>query len=186
MIDLGGRVMERTLVLVKPDGVRRHLVGAILQRFEQLGLDIVEAQLLTPSTELADAHYPSDVEWLSAVGNKTLADFAERGQEPTSVLGTADPVEVGRTIKGRLTTYLTSGPVLAIVLQGNRSVEIVRKVVGATLPTSAAPGTIRGDYSIDSPDVAEREGRPIHNLIHASGNVTEAEHEIWLWFGPDR
>ena len=87
-------------------------------------------------------------------------------------------------VKGWLVEYMASGPVLVGVLRGNRCVEVVRKLVGATLPVLAAPGTIRGDLSVDSPDLANAERRPIRNLVHASGDVEEAEREIAVWF-PD-
>ncbi len=175
--------IEKTLVLVKPDGVERGLVGEILGRFERMGLTIEAMNLLIPTRELADAHYPSDDGWLSAVGNKTLEDYAARGFDASLELGTSDPIAVGRQIKARLTTFLTSGKVVALVLEGNRAVESVRKVVGATLPTASPMGTIRGDFSTDSPDAAAAEGRPVKNLVHASGNVEEAVAEIELWFG---
>jgi nucleoside-diphosphate kinase len=175
--------LEKTLVLIKPDGVQRGLVGEILGRFERLGLKIEELRLMQPSRQLAANHYPSDDEWLASVGEKTLADFESRGLDASELLGTSDALAIGSEIKSRLTEYLTSGHVVAIVLSGNRAIEVVRKVVGATIPTQAAPGTIRGDFGNDSPDVAQAEGRPVRNMIHASGNSTEAESEIELWFG---
>lgn len=175
--------IERTLVLIKPDGVERGLTGEIISRFERAGIRLIEMRLLTPSADLAAAHYPSDIGWLSSVGQKTLDDYAARGASALDALGTENAEEIGRSIKGRLTTYLSSGQVVALVLEGNRVVESVRKMVGATIPTMAVPGTIRGDYSLDSPDIAEAEGRPVRNLIHASGAVDEAQTEIALWFG---
>ncbi|MGC9131157.1 MAG: nucleoside-diphosphate kinase, partial [Pyrobaculum sp.] len=96
--------------------------------------------------------------------------------------GTGDPVEVGRVIKRSLVRYMTSGPIVVMVLKGNRAVEVVRKLVGPTAPHSAPPGTIRGDFSIDSPDLAAEEGRVVYNLVHASDSREEAEREIRFWF----
>lgn len=175
--------MEKTLVLIKPDGVQRGLVGEILARFERLGLTIEELEMTRPSRQLADDHYPSDSAWLASVGEKTLSDFEGQGFDAAELLGTSDAFAIGSEIKARLTEYLTSGNVVAVVFSGNRAVEVVRKIVGATIPTQAAPGTIRGDFGNDSPDVAQAEGRPVRNMIHASGNPVEAEAEIRLWFG---
>jgi len=101
---------------------------------------------------------------------------------PEDHLGTADPVAIGRVIKGWLVEYLTQGPVIAMVLRGNEAVGRVRTLCGATIPTTADPATIRGKFSSDSAAAANSEKRPVHNLVHASGNTEEAEHEIGLWF----
>lgn len=175
--------MQRTLIILKPDAVGRNLVGQVLARFEAAGLSIVELNMLTPPAELIAAHYPTDDTWLSIVGGKTLEDYEKQGTDPVAALGTADAVEIGTLVKQWLVEFMSSGPVVAGVLEGNRAIESVRKMVGATLPISADPGTIRGDYSTDSPDLANAEKRPVKNLIHASGDADEAAREIELWFG---
>jgi nucleoside-diphosphate kinase len=175
---------ERTLVVLKPDAVQRGLIGEILARFERLGLTFERVELRQPSRELVERHYPSDEGWLGVVGGKTLSDYQQLGIDPVSALGTDSPVEIGKMVKSWLVDFMTSGPVLVAVVTGNRAIEVVRKVVGSTLPTSASPGTIRGDYSTDSPDLANSEGRPVRNLVHASGTTNEAEDEISVWF-PD-
>jgi nucleoside-diphosphate kinase len=111
-----------------------------------------------------------------------LKAYQELGIDPRKRLGTDDPVEVGRKIKENLVKYMTSGPIVVMVLKGNRAVEVVRKLVGPTAPHSAPPGTIRGDYSVDSPDLAAEEGRVVYNLVHASDSFAEAEREIKFWF----
>ena len=174
--------MERTLVIVKPDGVERGLVGSVLARFEATGLRIRQLEMRVPSREIVSAHYPSDDAWLRTVGSKTLEDYASKNVDPISKLGTSDSLEIGRRVKGWLVDFMSSGPVVVVVLEGNRSIDAVRKLVGATLPVLAAPGTIRGDFSTDSPDLANDEQRPVRNLIHASGDADEAEREIKLWF----
>ncbi len=174
--------MERTLVIVKPDGVERGLVGRVLARFEATGLRIRQLEMRVPSREIVAAHYPSDDAWLRTVASKTLEDYAGKNIDPRSKLGTSDPLEIGRRVKGWLVDFMSSGPVVVVVLEGNRSIDAVRKLVGATLPVLAAPGTIRGDLSTDSPDLANDEQRPVRNLIHASGDPDEAEREIKLWF----
>ncbi len=116
------------------------------------------------------------------MGGKTLEDYANRGMSTMDSLGTEDAVEIGRMVRTWLTEFLLSAPMVPMVISGNRAIETVRKVVGNTLPVAAAPGTIRGDYSSDSPDLANSERRPVRNLIHASGDPEEAEREIALWF----
>jgi len=175
--------MERTLVLIKPEGVKRKFVGRIISRFEDANLTIEKMKLMVASRELVEKHYPSDREWTTLVGNKTLDTYKQFGIDPVSELGTSDAYEIGKTVKGWLVEYISSGPIVALVLSGNHAVDVVRKLVGSTIPINAQPGTIRGDYSVDSPDLANKEKRPVQNLIHASGNVKEAETEIALWFG---
>ena len=130
---------ERTLVLVKPDAVRRGLAGEILRRFEQRGLEIREARLLTVDRELAEQHY------------------AEHAEKP---------------FFGELVEFITSGPTLALVLEGEGAIATVRTTMGATNPADAGPGTIRGDLALSMPD----------NLVHGSDSPESASREIALWF----
>ena len=175
--------MERTLVIIKPDALERGIVGDIIQRFEKVGLKIIGAKMIIPSKELANKHYPKDRdEFITGMANKTLENYKEQGVDPLEDFGTADPKEIGLEILGWLVDYLTSGPVLALVLEGPHAIEIVRKISGFTLPSKAAPGTIRGDYSFDSSSFANLAKRPIRNLIHASGDEAEAKLEVSLWF----
>ncbi len=174
--------MERTLVVLKPDAVARGLIGEVITRFERLGLEFERIELRRAPRELIEQHYPSDEAWLASVGQKTLGDYAKTGVDPQKELGTDSAVEIGKMVKAWLIDFMTEGPVLAMVASGNRAVEVVRKAVGSTLPVNAVPGSVRGDYSIDSPDLANKEKRPIRNLIHASGDSAEAAREIKLWF----
>jgi nucleoside-diphosphate kinase len=175
---------ERTLVIIKPDAYERGLTGAILARLEQRGLTLEAVRVSSDEADIVGEHYPRSEEWLSAVGGKTLADYATLGVSAKERLGTDDPLEIGRKVRGWLTEFMLSGPVVPMVISGNRAIETVRKIVGHTLPVAAAPGTIRGDYSSDSPDLANEELRPVMNLVHASGDPEEAAREIGLWF-PD-
>ena len=181
-IDFMSTSIERTLVLIKPEGVQRKLVGRIISRFEDAGLVIEEMRMLTASEKLLAKHYPSDDEWLRTVGGKTLEAYKEYGIDPKNEFGTDDPLVMGKEIKKWLVSYIASGPIVAMVIKGNRAVRAVRKMAGNTIPLRADPGTIRGDFSVDSPGLANPEKRPIHNLIHASGNLEEAKFEISLWF----
>lgn len=175
-------MQERTLVIVKPDAYQRGLTGVILARLEQRGLVVEAMRVSQKETEIIEEHYPRSDEWLAAVGNKTLTDYAQLGISAKERLGTADPVEIGRMVRRWLTDFMLSGPVVPMLIAGNRAIETVRKIVGNTLPVAAAPGTIRGDFSSDSPDLANEELRPVKNLVHASGDGAEAAREIRLWF----
>jgi nucleoside-diphosphate kinase len=177
-------MQERTLVIVKPDAYERGLTGVILARLEQRGLVVEAMRVSMNETEIVEDHYPRSDEWLSTVGNKTLDDYAKLGISAKDRLGTDDPAEIGRMVRRWLTEFLLSRPVVPMVISGNRAIETVRKIIGHTLPVAAAPGTIRGDYSSDSPDIANEEQRPVKNLVHASGDPEEAAREIKLWF-PD-
>jgi nucleoside-diphosphate kinase len=131
--------VERTLVLIKPDAMQRALAGEILARFEQRGLEIVDAKLLTVDRALAEEHY---------------AEHAEK-----------------EFFRG-LVEFITSAPTLALVLEGEGAIAVVRATVGATNPADAAPGTIRGDLALSMPD----------NLVHGSDSPESAPREIALWF----
>lgn len=175
---------ERTLVFLKPDGVQRGLVGEIISRFERAGLKLVGMKMLVPTRDLLDHHYPKDAQFLTTIGGKTRDAFVSYGLDVKRETGTDDLVAIGRQVRGWLIDYVSSGPVVAFVLEGIHAVSTVRKLVGDTLPFRAAPGTIRGDFAIDSPTVANLAKRPVRNLVHASGTVEEAAAEISLWFRP--
>ncbi len=175
---------ERTYCMVKPDGVMRGAVGDIIHRFEKVGLKIVAMKMMVPTEEQVKAHYPmSDEAWVHRLGEKSLSGV-ENIADVTALdlYGTDDVDQLGREVVDGLVHYMTSGPVVAMVIEGIQAIDMVRKLCGATLPFKADVGTIRGDYSVDSPSVANAEKRSIHNLIHASENAKEAEVEIALWF----
>jgi len=176
---------ERTLVLVKPDGVQRGLVGEILARFERAGLKLVGLKMVRASRELLEQHYPADEAFLRTIGSKTAEAFQAYGLDVRERMGTDDALEVGRRVREWLVEFMASGPVVAAVVEGVHAVSAVRKLVGKTLPVFAEPGTIRGDWSTDSPTLANLEQRPVRNLVHASGTLEEAEYEVRLWFRED-
>ena len=146
--------METTFCLIKPDGVRRGLVGDILQRFERMGLKITAMKLMMATTELAGRHY-------------TYEDIAIRH---------------GEAVRNALIAFITSGPVVVFAVEGVSAVENVRKLCGATEPLKAAPGTIRGDYAHHTFAVTKPIGESVRNLIHASADTTDATRELALWF----
>jgi nucleoside-diphosphate kinase len=172
---------ERTLVLVKPDGVQRALVGEIIKRYEQKGLKIVGLKMVMPTPEKVEAHYTIDPTWKKTVGERAIASYDKKGIEPP----TRDAEAIGTNVLNTLKTYLTVCPVVAMVLEGAHVVEVTRKVTGGTEPRTSDMGTIRGDFVIDSYMMADVGGRAIRNIIHASGSVEEANQEIPLWFAPE-
>ncbi len=176
---------ERTLIFIKPDGVQRGLSGEILRRFERAGFRIVGLKMVQATSTFLERHYPTDETFLRTLGGKTKEAFEAAGLDVKRETGTDDALAIGRAVRGWLIAYVASGPVVAFVLEGIQAVGTARKIVGDTLPFRAAPGTIRGDFSIDSPTVANVQRRPVRNLIHASGTLEEAVFEIDLWFRPE-
>jgi len=174
---------EKTLVIIKPDGVRKGLIGELIKRFEQRDLKIVALEMFQPTKEMIDSHYPKDNAWKERLGHKTLATHEKYGLDPIAALGSKEPLELGEMVRGWLIDYMTSAPLVRMVVQGIHAVDMVRKIAGPTLPYLADMGTIRGDFSSDSPAVANAEKRAVANILHASETAAEAEHEIKYWFG---
>lgn len=172
---------ERTLVIIKPDGMQRALIGEIISRYERIGLKLIGMKLMVPTAEMIEKHYTLDPGWRQAVGEKSIRGFEASGVTPPSM----DPLEIAKGILERLARYMTSGPVIAMVWQGAHAVKIVRKLTGGTEPLTSDVGTIRGDFMLDSYQMSETDNRSIRNLVHASGSVSEAEDEIAHWFKPE-
>ena len=175
---------EQTFVMIKPDGVMRGLVGEVIKRFEQRGLKIVAIKMIQATHEKMDGFYPQDPAWIERLGQKGLQTFAEYKLDPTMYLGTADPKEIGKSVRKNLIDFMSLGPVVPMVIEGLHARDIVRKLAGATLPIFAQPGTIRGDFAHDAPTAANVENRSVFNIVHASETVEEAMHEISYWFEP--
>lgn len=172
---------ERTFTAIKPDGVQRTLMGEIISRFERVGLKLVAMKMLVPSMDHVEKHYLLDPNWITVVGEKALKARAAGGEDVSGI----QPIDVGKRVLKGLQTYLSSGPVVAMIWEGAHAVKLVRKLVGSTEPLSSDVGTIRGDYMLDSYAMSDSDGRAIRNLIHASGSVEEAQNEIGLWFSKD-
>ncbi|KKQ97623.1 MAG: Nucleoside diphosphate kinase [Candidatus Woesebacteria bacterium GW2011_GWB1_39_12] len=173
---------EYTVVLVKPDGVRRKVIGEILARFERVGLKITAAKLIWVDKTVAGKHYRDNEDYHKSVGIKTLENYEKYGLDANESLGTKDPVEIGKLMRQWNMEFLSSGPVFALLLEGPGAIALVRKMAGNTFPYDSPPGTIRGDYSLDSSFNANVNRRPTQNLVHASGSKEEAELEKKLWF----
>lgn len=174
---------EQTYVMLKPDAIRKGLVGEIIKRFEQRDLKIVALEMFQPTKEQIDNHYPKDEAWIRRLGQKTLTTYQKYGINAKDELGTDDDLAIGKEVRVWLVDYMLSAPLVRMVVQGIHAVDVVRKITGPTLPYLAEMGTIRGDFSIDSPLLANKEKRAVMNLIHASETPEEAEHEIKHWFG---
>lgn len=149
-------MIQRTLILLKPDAVSRGIVGEILSRFEKVGAAMVGMKLLTSEKDAALAHYTEDI-----------------------------AIRRGEKVRKMLIEMITNGPIVAIVFEGVEMIEVARKMVGATEPKAALPGTIRGDYAHISYQHADEKGSAIFNLVHASSSLEEAEAEIAVWFKPE-
>lgn len=178
---------EKTLVLIKPDGVKRGLIGEIIGRIEQRGLKIIALEMFWPSKEEMDAHYPKDKDWITGLGKNTARAYEEY-KMPTTLMedyGTEDLYEIGKSVRAWLIDFMVSGPLVKMVVSGLHAIPMVRKIVGSTIPSLADMGTIRGDFSVDSPALANIQKRAVHNVVHASGNEEEAKNEINLWFSSD-
>lgn len=176
---------QRSVVLVKPDGVMRGIIGDIISRFERAGLKLVALKMVKITDDFADRHQPSSEEWIKKLGEKTLKSYKKYDRDPIKEVGTDDPLEIGQLVRDWNQEYLTSGPLVAMIWEGHQAIDNVRRIVGDTLPIFAAPGTIRGDFSKDSPALANAMKRSIRNVVHASGDPDEAKNEVALWFGPE-
>lgn len=174
---------EKTFLMIKPDGVRKGLIGEIIRRVEQRDLKIVAIEMFQPTKEQIDGHYPKDEAWVRRLGQKTLSTYQKYGLDPAEILGSSEDFEIGKMVRGWLVDFMVSAPLVRMVVQGLHAVDMVRKIVGPTIPSTAEMGTIRGDFSVDSPALANSEKRAVFNLVHASETPEEAAHEIKHWFG---
>lgn len=177
---------EITFLMIKPDGVQRGLTGEVIRRIERVGLKIIGLKMLKPTHDLVDNHYPKDAAWITRLGQKTLATYEKYGYDAMKEFGTNEASEIGPVVRKWLIDFMTSGPIVALIVKGVHSVEMVRKLCGNTMPANAELGTIRGDFSIDSAAAANRDKRAVYNIVHASETQDEAKHEIEHWFGADR
>jgi len=146
-------MIERTFVMVKPDGVQRQLVGEIIKRFENAGLKLIGMKMVWVDKDFASKHYTEDI-----------------------------TIRRGQRVRSDAIRFIIGGPVIAMVWEGIHAIDVVRKLVGTTESKSAAPGTIRGDYTHMSFPYADERKVPIKNVIHASADAKDAEYEIALWF----
>ena len=173
---------QRALLIIKPDGVQRGIIGKIITRFETVGLKIIGLKFEMATSEKVVAHYPETEAWFKKVGERTLTNYQKKGLDARTVFRTNDAVSIGKIVKGWLVTYFQESPVFMAVVEGYDCIEIVRKLSGNTIPVLAAPGTVRGDFSHDTIDLANEQNRPLRNIIHASDSPEDGEKEVNLWF----
>jgi nucleoside-diphosphate kinase len=176
---------QKALIIIKPDAVQRGLSGTIAKRFEQVGLTIIGLKFQKADSQTVIAHYPSTDAWFEKVGQRTLKNCCAKDIDPKTVFKTDSAIEIGKQVKSWLITYFQESPVLIMAVEGYECIEIVRKISGNTIPVLAAPGTIRGDFSHDSIDLANESMRPLRNAIHASDTIEDGEKEVALWFKPE-
>jgi nucleoside-diphosphate kinase len=176
---------EKTLILIKPDGVKRGLIGEIISRIERRGLKIIGLEMIWATESQIDEHYPKDEKWIRRLGEKTLKNYENFGFDAKKELGTDDTLEIGKQVRGWLVGFMTSGPMVKIAIKGIHAIAMIRKLVGKSMPSDAEMGTIRGDFSVDDSTAANRDRRAIHNIVHASETFDEAKHELSIWFAVD-
>ncbi|MAG78427.1 nucleoside-diphosphate kinase [archaeon] len=168
------KMIEKTLVIIKPDAIQRGIVGEITQRFEKVGLKLAAMKMLFATKEQLEEHYYKDDEWLMEKGKGII----KNKNYPKDY----DPKKAGKEIVDALVDDMRLSPVIALILEGHNAINVVRKIAGPTNIEQALPGTIRGDYSHDTYGLANVSDRPIITIIHASGDKPDAEKEIKIWF----
>lgn len=185
LADLKHPKEEKTLVLIKPDAVKRGLIGEILNRFEKRGLKVIGLKMVHGNKKDFDRHYPKNKEWIANLGKRTVEIYKKYNYSLKKDFGTDEPFKIGKIFRNWLIDFMASGPVVKVLIEGVHAIDVVRKIVGDTQPHFALTGTIRGDFSADSAGAANKSKRAVHNLVHASGDKDEARNEIMLWFEPD-
>jgi len=174
---------EQTLIIIKPDAVKRGLVGKVIETFENVGLKLMSAKMLRPDKEVIKNHYPGTSEWLKEMGEKTLASFKQSGADVKKTFKTEDPEKLGQFIYERLIKYWMEGPIVVMVWAGPNAVIVARKLRGQTIPALADAGTLLAQFSFDSAPLSSSLDRVVKTFIHASGSTNEAQREIKYWFG---
>lgn len=171
---------ERTFVILKPDAVQRGLVGEIIKRIEQTGLKLVALKMVNATEDQLWPHYNKDDAWYLKKGSNTIEERTKLGMPIEK-----EAIEYGKDIIRALVKFMSCGPIVPMVWEGNQAVGIVKKIVGSTEPLSSDSGTIRGDYTLDSYNLASLDDRAVRNLIHCSDPVEDAAREIPIWFTPE-
>lgn len=171
---------ERTFVIIKPDGVQRSLIGEIISRFERTGLKLVALKMTVADKDRIWKHYNKDDAWFIKKGTNIAAERAAAGLSAEK-----EPIEYGKDIIRALEKYMTCGPSVMMVWEGNQAVAVIKKLVGTTEPATSDVGTIRGDLTTDSYAISAVDDRAVRNLIHCTEFPHEAEGEINLWFTPE-
>lgn len=168
---------QRSLVLLKPDAIQRSLIGEVITRIERTGLKIVAMKLILATRAQVVDHYHKDDAWFLKKGTKIVEDRKANGLPIEK-----EAIDYGKQIIEQNVAFMTSGPVLALIAQGNEAPAVIKKITGGTEPATSDVGTIRGDFTVDSYEHAGVTGRAVRNILHCSENVEDAEREIKVWF----
>jgi nucleoside-diphosphate kinase len=175
-------MIERTLVIIKPDSVKRKLVGDIIKHFEKADLTIIALNMLIPNKEILKKHYPENENWFRQVGKKTKETYKKINKDVLQDFSTIDELEIGKIVKKYMVNDMTKSECIAMVIEGNLVIQKVLTIRGETFPSFANLNSIRGKYGSDSADLAYSQRRAVQNLIHTSSSYQEACYEIELWF----
>lgn len=175
-------MIERTLIIIKSDALKRGLVGKVIETFENVGLKLMAAKMLQPDKEVIKNHYPGTAEWIKEMGEKTLASFKQSGNSVIDMFKTEDLNKLGQFVYERLIKYWMEGPIVVMVWQGPNAISVARKLRGHTIPALADPGTLHAQFSFDSSPLSASLDRVVKTFIHASGTLEEAKREIDYWF----
>lgn len=168
---------EKTFVILKPDAIQRGLIGEIIKRFESAGLKMVALKMINATEQQCWDHYNKDDAWFAKKGANIVKNREDLGMPVEK-----EAIEYGKDIIRALAKFMTAAPIIPMVFEGNQSIGIVKKIVGGTEPLTSEVGTIRGDYTLDSYELASYDDRAVRNLIHCSDEASEAEREIKIWF----
>ncbi len=168
---------ERTLVILKPDAVQRGLIGEVIKRIENTGLKLVAIKMVNATSDQLWKHYDKDDEWFLKKGTRTIEERTAMGMPIEK-----EAIEYGKDIIRALVQFMSCGPIVPMIWEGNQAVGIVKKIVGSTEPLSSDGGTLRGDFTLDSYELASLDSRAVRNLIHCSDPVSDAAREIPIWF----
>ncbi len=171
---------EKTLVIIKPDGVQRSLVGEIIRRIERTGLKLIAMKCIVATFEQGFEHYKKDERWLEEKGARRIKQREEAGKPVDK-----SAREYGMDIVNANAHFMSAGPIVVMVWQGNSAVGIVKKLVGGTEPLTSDVGTIRGDFTIDSYDISDADERCVRNVVHCTDSPDESDKEIAIWLKPE-
>jgi len=172
------------LKMIKPDAVKRGLIGEVFTRLERKGLKCVACRMIQATKSQAEGNYPGTKEWLTKLGNKTITNYENNTKALLDDIGTTEPLEIGKMIYKSLINYIMDGPVIISVWEGNQAIKVIEKMMGNTDPLLADIGSLRGDFGFDTSQFAVKSGRIVfRTLVHRSDSVEEAEREIKHWFG---
>ncbi len=175
-------MIEKTLIIIKPDAVKRGLIGTIVDTFEKVGMKLLAAKMLRPDAQVIKNHYPGTPAWIKEMGEKTISSFKQSGENVKEKMGTDDTTRLGAFVYERLIKYWQEGPIVVMVWQGPGAIQIARKLRGHTIPLLSQTGTLHSDFSFDSSTLSSGLDRVVKTFVHASGSVEEAEREIKYWF----